>query len=82
MQINSLRIMESNPLCLGVLPVDHPLRNVPLVSIGAETRWRHGSQWEAVEFHWKIARLSFNDLGDAWVDNWEWRATVVFPGFC
>ena len=67
----------SSKVLLGNLPVDHPLRNAPLASIGAETKWLHGKQWKPVERHWKIAMKCFNDLSDAWTGSWEWQVPVT-----
>lgn len=62
---------------LGDLPVEHPLRNLLLISIAAETMWVQGKQWKAVEPYWKIAKNCYNDLGGAWTDQWVWRAGNV-----
>lgn len=65
---------------LSDLPVEHPLRNASLLSIGAQHRWigsPAGKGWRPVMPSWRIAPRCFNDLGSAWTDNSQWRATVA-----
>lgn len=64
---------------LDLLPEDHPLRNTPLIEIGAERRWKKGGAWKAVQQHWAIATCTFNYLGAAWTLHDEWRATKPAP---
>ena len=65
---------------LSSLPTDHPLRNAPLLAIGAQSHWvgsAPGKDWKPVEASWRIAMSCFNDLGPSWTANTEWRATAA-----
>lgn len=65
---------------LSSLPPDHPLRNAPLLAIGAQNRWTGGPPdkgWKSVKPNWAIAGRSFNDLGPAWTAHTEWRGTIA-----
>ena len=65
-----------NEAALESLPQDHPLRNATLIAIGAEYKFPVAKNWRPVLASFKIARCCFNDLGEAWVKNITWRATV------
>lgn len=63
---------------LAQLPHDHPLRNAPLIDIGAEYRSRGGrmpSAWRPVRDAFLIARCTYNELSHVWTDHDDWRAT-------
>jgi len=63
---------------LSELPTDHPLRSRALLEIGAQTKWKLAEKgWTKVTSSWRIAQCSYNDLGKAWTDHWDWRATRV-----
>lgn len=65
---------------LAALPPGHPLRSAPLLAIGAQSRWLGsppGKGWKPVLPNWRIAQLTFNDLGQAWTAHTEWRATTA-----
>lgn len=61
---------------LATVPADHALRNMRLIDIGAEYRWRNGKSWRKVLPSFAIANKSFNHLGSAWTDHDQWRATI------
>lgn len=52
---------------LHTLPGGHPDRNRPLV--GCLYRWKHAKSWREVKPTFGIARVTYNDLGDAWTAN-------------
>lgn len=54
---------------LHTLPWEHPLRAQPLV--GAHYRQPGSSKWHVVTPRFKIATLSYNQLGEVWRVN-EW----------
>lgn len=63
---------------LATLPEDHPLRNKPLIEIGAYYRYRGGIApgiWKEVKPAYGIANKCFNDLGPAWTAHDQWKAT-------
>lgn len=64
---------------LSALPGEHPLRNAPLLAIGAQNRWPGSPPgkkgWVTVGKKWRIATCTFNDLGPAWTAHLEWRAS-------
>jgi hypothetical protein len=66
------------PVPLAELSPEHPLRNAPLVEIGAEYRWCGGkvpTLWRPVRDAYLIAKSTYNELGPAWTQHDEWRAT-------
>ena len=64
-------------MLLKNLPKEHPLRNKPLIEIGAEYKRYDSKIWQAVTPPYGIAKKTYNDLGEVWT-NWdEWRATCV-----
>ena len=61
---------------LRLLPRTHPLRNLPLADISAETMMPPAG-WRRIDKRWGIARNTFNELGPVLVDNEsEWRCPV------
>jgi hypothetical protein len=56
-------------VCLDTLPTDHADRNKPLV--GCYYRWRLGKAWNQIKPTYAIAKSSYNQLGQAWIDNDE-----------
>lgn len=61
---------------LKSLPPTHPMRNLPLAAIDAETRMP-AAGWRKIDQSWGIAKNCYNDLASVWVDNEsEWRAPV------
>ena len=64
-------------MILNNLPKDHPLRNKPLIDIGAEYKRYDSKIWQAVTPPYGIANKTYNDLGEVWTENDEWRATIV-----
>lgn len=60
-------------LFLRSLPEDHPLRNSPLAEIGAEYRYSGTKPWRKVLPSFGIAPFSYNQLGDAWLLDKDWR---------
>ena len=69
---------------LATLPVDHPLRNTPLIRITTAYRWIHGTSWKSVKPTWPIAGLSYNQLGEVWTKWSVWRGELQQSqlGFC
>lgn len=62
---------------LSALPPDHPLRNTPLVKIGAEYQWvrtEKPNDWHRVGPTYTIALNTFNELGATWTESYRWRA--------
>lgn len=68
--------MGNEVVDLGALPVEHPLRNRPLVDIGA---WYQltpkGAMWHEVKPAFGIARRTYNELGEVWTNHHVWKAT-------
>ncbi|MDP3579108.1 hypothetical protein [Methyloversatilis sp.] len=65
---------------LHLLPEEHPLRNTPLIEIGAQRRWKKGGEWKDVQKHWGIANSTYNNLAEhAWKRYDDWRATKPSP---
>jgi hypothetical protein len=64
---------------LEQLPYEHPLRNTPLIEIGAFYRNRDVKMWREVFPAFGIAKKTFNELGDVW-KTWDvWKATKQQP---
>ena len=57
---------------LKELPPDHPLRNTPLGQLEAECRNILSTRWRSVKT-WKIAKVTFNELGSVWLECDDWR---------
>lgn len=56
------------------LPVDHKLRNVPLIEIEAEYLPSGSKVWAKVMPAFNIAKRTYNELAECWTDNDLWRA--------
>ena len=52
-------------VALEELPEDHPLRNAPLHSIGAEYKPKNGHVWFSIDPH-GLGTYKFNDLYGGW----------------
>ncbi len=63
---------------LHVLEAKHPLRTKPLGEIGAQVRNLQQAAWRDLA-SWYIARVSFNQLGEAWTETNEFRAGPITP---
>lgn len=59
---------------LKTLPKDHPLRNTPLLEIGAYYLPKDTKVWAEVRNAYGISKKTFNELGDVWLID-EWKAT-------
>lgn len=59
---------------LAELPVNHRLRNTPLIEIGAEYKRFDSKIWQAVTPPYGIAKKTYNDLALVWTEWDEWRA--------
>lgn len=58
-----------------LLPPDHPLRNTILRDLGAEIRSRGSKLWK--EFGtWKLGKATFNEVGEVWTSNNEFRIPI------
>jgi hypothetical protein len=53
---------------LKSLPPEHPLRNVPLNTIGVEYRYGGATKWMSGVGLW-AAEIAFNELGPAWTES-------------
>lgn len=60
---------------LAELDKDHPLRNRPLIEIGAEYKRYDSKIWQKVTQPYGIAKKCYNDLAPVWTEWDEWRAT-------
>lgn len=60
---------------LNDLPFDHPLRNTPLIEIGAEYQIKDSKVWAKVTPPYGIAKKTFNQLSEVWTkwDKWGVR---------
>jgi hypothetical protein len=61
------------------LPIDHPLRNTPLITIGAFYRGTRDTIWREVFPNFNIASKTYNDLGKTWIEGQEWKNTQHLP---
>lgn len=57
------------------LPSEHPLRNTPLIGIGAFYLARGAKVWREVFPAFGIANKTFNELGEVWIKWDTWKAT-------
>lgn len=61
---------------LQELPADHPLRNRPLIEIGAYYQLTtKGAMWAEIKPTFGIANCTFNQLGEVWIKHHIWKAT-------
>ena len=60
---------------LNDLPVDHPLRMLPLKSINAQARNMLSKDWRDLR-NWAVGGVTFNQLGAAWIGTTEFRARL------
>ena len=58
---------------LNDLPHDHPLRNTPLIELGAEYQIKDSKVWAKVTPPYGIAKKTFNQLGKVWTTWDKWR---------
>lgn len=63
--------MEVN---LKSLDYYHPLRNTPLIDVGAYYLPKDSKVWAEVRGAYNIATKTFNQLADCWLID-EWKAT-------
>ena len=62
-------------ILLANLPINHKLRNTPLVEIGAEYLPTDSKLWATVRDSYGIAQKTYNQLGESWT-TWDiWRVT-------
>jgi hypothetical protein len=62
-------------MILNDLPIEHELRNKPLIDIGAQYQIRDSKVWATVTAPYGIAKKTFNELDSVWT-KWDvWRAT-------
>jgi hypothetical protein len=64
---------------LKTLDIDHPLRNKPLVEIGAFYKPIGAIAWREVYPSFNIASKTFNQLAPCWTNHDEWKATKALP---
>ena len=62
-------------ILLATLPSDHPLRNKPLIEIGAQYKRYDSKVWQDVTPPYGIAKKCYNDLASVWTEFDEWRST-------
>jgi len=62
-------------MLLNDLPFEHPLRNTPLIEIGAEYQIKDSKVWAKVTPPYGIANKTFNELGAVWTKWDKWKAT-------
>jgi len=62
------------PENLSLLPEDSVWRNTPLMEIGAFYNPRGTKTWREVLPTFPISKVTFNQLGDAWLHD-TWKAT-------
>ena len=60
-------------MLLAELPIEHPLRNIPLIEIGAEYQIRDSKVWAKVTLPYGIAKKTYNQLGAVWTTWDKWR---------
>jgi hypothetical protein len=58
------------------LPRSHPLRNMPLIQIGAYYKNKAAKVWREVKSTFDIAGHTYNQLSAVWTDNDVWKSTV------
>jgi hypothetical protein len=64
-----------NIIYLNDLPLEHPLRNTPLIAIGAFYLPLGAKVWREVFPAFGIANKNFNELGEVWTKWDRWKAT-------
>ena len=57
---------------LNDLPSDHPLRNTRISELNPKLQWEQGGPLKPVFPTFKVAKLTFNDLGPAWTESTYW----------
>ena len=57
-------------ILLSDLEHEHPLRNTPLLIIGAKFKQKALKNWKDVTPNMNISKNTFNELGDVWT-NWD-----------
>jgi len=62
-------------IILKNLPTEHPLRNAPLIQIGAKYKADDAKTWCEVTSKYGIARNTYNQLGTVWTNNQTFIAT-------
>lgn len=66
---------------LGSLPENHPLRNIPLIDIGAFYKKKDVNMWREVFPSFNIAKKTYNELSAVWT-TWDvWKATKLLELF-
>lgn len=66
---------QAATMILNDLPHEHPLRNTPLITIGAFYLPKDAKVWREVFPAFGIAKNTFNELGEVW-KTWDmWKAT-------
>lgn len=66
-----------NKVILESLDMLHPLRNTPLIEIGAERRLLSTPTWLEIHPKMKIANNTYNELSTVWTETADWRADEV-----
>jgi hypothetical protein len=64
---------------LNDLPPEHPLRNTPLIAIGAFYLPLGAKVWREVFPAFGIAKCTFNELGEVWTKWDRWKVTSPYP---
>lgn len=59
---------------LKQLDKNHPLRNTPLIDIGAHYKMPESKVWSEIRSSYGIAKKTFNQLADCWMHD-DWVAT-------
>jgi hypothetical protein len=66
---------QENIIYLNDLPQEHPLRNAPLIKIGAFYLARGSKVWREIFPAFGISKFTYNELGEVWT-KWDlWKAT-------
>jgi hypothetical protein len=66
-----------NIIYLNDFPQEHPLRNAPLIKIGAFYLARGSKVWREVFPAFGIAKFTYNELGEVWTKWDRWKATKI-----
>lgn len=61
---------------LDSLPIDDPYRNTPLITIGAYYKPLSSPYAREVLPSFGIAKVTYNQLGEVWLKDTEWYATI------
>ncbi len=76
MKVESAPQEFNNYIDLSSLPPNHQLRNCKLKDIQAECKNLGQKLWRDIST-WKIGNNTYNELGETWIKNNNWRGKDI-----